>query len=141
MGDVPEAEYDALVALYESTEGEDWTKNTGWLDPGAREWAGVTVEDRHVIELALGENELRGQIPSELAGLVALRKLDLAFNELRGPIPPELAELSSLSGPIRCTAKPQQRLPLTFGGIPLRLCSPTKAARQARREDPPEPNV
>lgn len=36
--DLPTSEYNALVAIYESTGGDGWENNTGWLDPSADSW-------------------------------------------------------------------------------------------------------
>jgi len=40
---VPQIERDALVALYNSTDGANWTDNTGWLGAAGTEctWFGV----------------------------------------------------------------------------------------------------
>ena len=40
---VPQIERDALVALYNSTDGANWTDNTGWLGEAGTEcsWFGV----------------------------------------------------------------------------------------------------
>ena len=52
----------ALIALYHSTNGPQWTKNKGWLtDAPVSEWFGVTVEDGRVTKLELIENNLQGK--------------------------------------------------------------------------------
>ena len=40
---VPQIERDALIALYNSTDGANWTDNTGWLGEAGTEcsWFGV----------------------------------------------------------------------------------------------------
>lgn len=91
------AECQALLALYESTNGPNWLDATGWganLTPCS--WQGVGCENGHVVELWLGENALDGPIPAELAGLSELRELGLNNNQLTGSIPPELGNLSEL---------------------------------------------
>jgi hypothetical protein len=42
-----DAEKQALVDLYHSTNGEDWTTSTNWLvgDPCLGNWFGVTCDD------------------------------------------------------------------------------------------------
>ncbi len=50
-----------------------------------------------LIELRLSDNELTGQIPSELGNLGSLRILNLKENRLSGPIPAELGNLSNLT--------------------------------------------
>ena len=40
---IPQIERDALIALYNSTDGANWTDNTGWLGEAGTEcsWFGV----------------------------------------------------------------------------------------------------
>ena len=90
----------ALAALYEATDGDDWTDNTNWLsDKPVGEWHGVMVDkpyDYNVIRLELGNNGLSGRIPPELGKLTSLRRLSLFGNQLSGNIPAELGNLSNL---------------------------------------------
>ena len=89
---------DALEALYEAVDGEDWTENSNWLtNAPLNRWHGVTTNrSGRVIELDLSENELSGAIPAELGDLTFLESLNLSKNQLRGDIPPELGNLSNL---------------------------------------------
>ena len=88
----------ALVALYEATDGPNWTRNGNWLtDAPLGEWNGVWVGDGGRVEgLYLPGNALTGPIPPELGGLDSLRTLWLSESALTGPIPPELGKLASL---------------------------------------------
>ena len=88
----------ALVALYEATDGPNWTNNENWLtDAPLSEWRGVRVgTDGRVSHLALVVNAMSGPIPSELGDLASLQLLNLRNNDLVGPIPPELGNLASL---------------------------------------------
>ena len=87
----------ALVALYNATDGENWTDNQNWLsEEPLGHWKGVYVSDGRVTRLFLRDNELTGTIPPELGQLSSLDVLDLSTNELTGTIPPELGQLSSL---------------------------------------------
>ena len=93
-----DAERDALEALYQDTDGDNWTNNRNWLSNAPLDsWHGVTTDrSGRVIELDLSENELNGTIPSELGSLTNLETLRLSDNQLRGTIPPELGNLTSL---------------------------------------------
>jgi len=89
---------EALVALYEATDGDNWINNDNWLsDAPLGSWYGVAkFDDRGVIGLTLSENGLRGSIPPELGNLANLDLLKLGSNELQGTIPSELGNLSGL---------------------------------------------
>ena len=71
---------------------------TNWLtDAPLGEWYGVTTNDTgRVTVLFLANNELSGEIPSELGNLTNLETLSLWDNELRGEIPVELGVLANL---------------------------------------------
>ena len=91
----------ALVALYNSTDGDNWTNNTGWFDGPVDSWHGITVEGGKVAEIVLRDNNLAGALPAELGTLGELRRLDLGnpwngTNEISGEIPAELGDLTYL---------------------------------------------
>jgi len=89
---------DILVALYEATDGPNWTSSDNWLtDAPLGEWHGVRVNaSGRVVALRLVENKLSGAIPAALGSLAALETLSFFINQLSGPIPPELANLAQL---------------------------------------------
>ena len=93
-----ETDREALVALYNATNGENWEYSKNWLsDAPLGEWYGVTTnDDGHVIALVLSTNNLSGEIPAELGSLSHLKELWLDANELSGEIPAELGSLSNL---------------------------------------------
>jgi len=88
----------ALVALYETTDGDNWVNNTNWLsDAPLGEWYGVTTDENgRVTHLELKENELSGSLPWSLGNLADLQVLNLYSNQLSGRIPPELGNLTNL---------------------------------------------
>jgi Leucine-rich repeat (LRR) protein len=93
---LPNAECQALSALYFSTNGASWTDNTGWLsgDP-CTPWYGVICIGGHVEELNLDGNNLQGPIP-DLTALTGLKILDLRDDLLTGSIPTTLGSMASL---------------------------------------------
>ncbi len=95
----PMAEQDslALVALYNATDGANWTNNTGWLAAPVKDWFGVTVDSGRVTQLDLDDNNLSGALPAELGNLANLETLSLSVNELTGTIPGELGNLTNLN--------------------------------------------
>ena len=67
---IPQSECEGLVALYNRTDGPNWTKKSGWLvesDPCV--WYGVNCswEGHYVIYITLSSNQLSGSIPAALA--------------------------------------------------------------------------
>ena len=94
---IPSAECQALVALYESTNGPNWVDNNGWLVSNTPcTWSGISCTEGHVSHINLLYNQLTGVLPPELGNLSHLRVLALWVNQLYGPIPAELGNLSEL---------------------------------------------
>ncbi|MCK5232485.1 MAG: hypothetical protein KAR13_19585, partial [Desulfobulbaceae bacterium] len=98
MAAIPAIERAALIALYNSTNGDGWNDSSGWKNNNPEpdgfseigsegSWKGVTVNNDHVITLDLGWNELTGTIPVELGNLTNLVRLYLSGNQLTGTIP------------------------------------------------------
>ena len=96
---IPQIERDALVALYNSTDGANWKNNTGWLGEAGTEcdWFGVTCLSGKVTQLILWNNKLTGTIPIELGNLSNLEWLELDGNRLSGIIPSALGNLTKLT--------------------------------------------
>ena len=88
----------ALEALYNATDGANWTDNTNWLSNAAlSQWHGVTTDvNGRVTQLDLADNTLTGGIPAELGNLTSLERLYLNGNALTGGIPAELGSLTNL---------------------------------------------
>ena len=94
----PDTDRAALVALYNATNGHNWSSNTNWLsDEPIGDWHGVSTNgDGRVSRLVLGGNNLTGALPAELGDLIQIRYLLIGDNSLSGPIPPELGKLTQL---------------------------------------------
>lgn len=81
---------DILIALYDATNGDNWTNNTNWCtDAPLSEWYGVTLDysQERVQYIHLSYNNLVGSIPEEIGNLTELYTLDLSGNTLTGEIP------------------------------------------------------
>ena len=90
---------DALVALYDATNGPTWIDATNWNTTAPLDhWHGVTTDDNgRVITLILTDNGLNGSIPPSIESLTSLRTLNLSGNaSLGGPIPESLGRLANL---------------------------------------------
>ena len=95
----PSPDKDALIALYDATDGDNWHRKTNWKsDKPLDEWYGVTTNtEGRVTELRLYRNRLSGSIPSDLGSLSNLQSLNLIYNHgLSGEIPSELSSLNNL---------------------------------------------
>lgn len=86
----------ALIALYDATDGANWT--SAWdLSQPMSTWSGVVLNPEGCIqELNLSNRQLNGTIVASLSELDNLIRLDLSLNQLTGTIPPELGLLSNL---------------------------------------------
>jgi TolA-binding protein len=94
-----------LATLYFSTDGDNWMKNTNWLDDGdeCRRWFQSVGYDitctaqNDTRRILLKANGLKGPIPPELAFLSdSLERIELPQNALTGTVPTELALLTVL---------------------------------------------
>ncbi len=95
--DVPQAECEALLTLYTTTNGTNWTNDSGWgQNTNVCSWHGVTCTNGSVTGLFLQDNQLSGSISPQISNLTNLRTLYLHENLLVGSIPPELGSLSNL---------------------------------------------
>ena len=85
----------ALVALYQTTDGDNWTDNSNWLSGDLDTWFGVTVSGGAVTNLDLTENNLVDTIPFEILAMNDLDELRLNRNDLTAL--PDMSSMSNLS--------------------------------------------
>lgn len=114
-----EADSLVLVELYEDSNGDNWTDNSGWLEAPLEEWFGVTLDDDgcsvtiidlhdnnltgdlinldlpQLLRLRLNNNHLTSHIP-DFNKLPQLLNLDLHNNQLTGSLP-DFSNLSLLT--------------------------------------------
>ncbi len=87
----------ALIALYDATDGDNWTNNANWKTGPVSSWYGITTSGNRVTSIDLINNNLVGTIPSEIGNLTELTYLGLTNNsQLSGSIPPELGNCTKL---------------------------------------------
>jgi len=88
----------ALVALYNSTDGDHWANNTNWLVTEVKDWVGITVDTAgRVVQIDLYSKGLEGPLPSDIGDLSRLTVLILFGNKLNGSIPSEIGNLTELT--------------------------------------------
>jgi len=73
----------ALLDLYNSTNGTQWTSSWDVNQP-VNSWKGVTVLNNKIIALSLTDNNLEGNLPESLGDLVHLKVLNLHKNKING---------------------------------------------------------
>jgi len=84
----------SILALYDSTDGGHWEKRGGWRTPlPVPQWFGLQVNASRIVELALGNNSLKGLLPAAIGSLPGLVKLGLNENAIRGKLPDTLLQL------------------------------------------------
>jgi hypothetical protein len=119
VGSISEVEYDALKALYDSTDGVNWRwlpdggVASHWHFPatldepcGTETWDGLqcnsTMTDEadtlecYISVITLEGHELAGPIPSAIGTLTQLEILHLSRNILTGSLPEEVGGMTSL---------------------------------------------
>jgi Leucine-rich repeat (LRR) protein len=69
----------ALVALYDSTDGPNWSKQENWLNGPVDIWQGITVENGRVTEIDFSNTGLNGMVPDSIFNLDALK--EFSFRE------------------------------------------------------------
>lgn len=96
----PHPDIAPLTALYNATNGPNWTNKTNWLsDNNPCGWFGIFCDGNgRVTHLQVVNNNLVGTIPAELGNLSQLKELFLSENQLSGSISPEIGNLTNLNG-------------------------------------------
>lgn len=97
LAEEPDDDRTALMALYNALGGTGWTNHENWgSDKPLSQWHGVQVEDNRVTALYLMNNNLTGEIPSEIGNLTSLKTLYISSNNIRGILPVSMGNLKNL---------------------------------------------
>lgn len=97
--DVKSSECEALVALYNETDGPNWTNNDGWLESTeVCTWAGVSCTNTTTVsQIILSSNNLVGELPDNFGNLTGLTFVSMFSNQLSGPLPASIDNLVNLT--------------------------------------------
>ena len=138
---ITQLECEALVALYNSTNGPGWANNDNWLTNSAvSTWHGVTVSSGHVSGMLnlssrrsaarfhqrvgnlayvtyfyFPDNQLTGKIPPEFANVAGLWYLYLYGNQLTGEIPAQLFSLLNIKDIVLSDNQLSGQIPAEIG--------------------------
>ena len=99
LAEARKTDREVLMILFNGGRNHVWRSKENWgTEAPLSTWAGVsTDEEGRVTALSLPENQIGGEIPSELGNLDRLEILDLSRNSFSGVIPPELGSLERLT--------------------------------------------
>lgn len=111
-------ECEALIAFYNATNGDSWINNAGWNeDENPCTWFGVGCMEGYVSQITLVNNNLSGELPSELGNLPMLKHLVLNQNQLTGTIPSEIGNLTQMQQLSLFNNQLDGELPVTIGNL------------------------
>lgn len=85
----------ALVALFNSAGGENWTNKENWLAGKVEDWFGISVVERKVTAIVLPGNNLEGSVPEDVVSLNELEAVSLEDNRLTSI--PDFSGIQSLA--------------------------------------------
>lgn len=110
----------ALQSLYDATNGNDWTDNSGWMsDCEPCGWVGIGCDsDNRVTTIILRDNNLTGALPAEIVGLDRLELLGLPRNQISGNLPAVVFEMPSLKDINLSRNRFTGAIPTTLGNQP-----------------------
>lgn len=87
----------ALVALYNATNGPNWTFSMNWLVSPISLWEGITIKDDRVNRIDIfDESNMLGVLPIEIGNLSELNSLIIVGCNLEDSITPSINNLKNL---------------------------------------------
>ncbi len=114
-------DFEALKALYQSTNGANWYNNNNWdinaSHSDVKNWYGITIENSRVTRIDLQKNNLSGFLPAELGKLTALSYLNIRWNNIF-LIPPQIRNCVSLDY-ISIGNNPIHEIPAELFNLPV----------------------
>ena len=119
LAKIPEHERQALIDLYEQTDGDNWDYKSGWLSDEVNEcdWYGITCSEGgqpHVIIISL--YGMSGDIPESIGNLSYLERLMLEISD--SSLPESIGQLSNLEWLSMYTyGKGMVKLPESIGDL------------------------
>ncbi len=116
---------DAMVAIFDSLNGANWIEKWPVADCNPCGWFGVTCNDEgRVTEIALPNNRLAGNIPTQIGQLTALQKLNFqglsnffSFSGSTSTIPASIGQLKELTHLNLSNSRGYSRLPKEIGQL------------------------
>ena len=120
LADPSIADWAALVALYEATDGDNWDTNDKWLtDAPLGDWYGIETDaNGRVTKIEFDDNGLSGRLPPELGNLTNLLHLWFTNDHLiEGEIPRELGNLTNLEKIVFTSCDLIGRIPRELGSL------------------------
>ena len=119
---VPDSvERKALLAIYNSTDGSNWTLGQRWPLSRINSYPdsalyGVTVQNGDITSISLSSN-LKGTIPQELGNLTRLSSLQIYNNPSLTDTLPDLSPLKALTNLYFANNNFQEKIPSWIGGL------------------------
>lgn len=94
---VPQDDCQALVDLYNNTDGNNWSRHAYWLTANnVCFWSDVYCANGRVSHLYLGNNNLVGNLPASIGNLTEAKVLQFDGNRLIGTLPDSVGNLLAL---------------------------------------------
>ncbi len=119
---IAQEEREGLIAFYKATGGDQWKDHTNWCsDKPLEDWYGVSTVDGVVVGLNLYDNNLTGNIPSEIEKLSHLKRLYLGYNNLSGTLTESISKLQRLTNLDLSDNKFEGTIPESFAGLMNKL--------------------
>ena len=108
---VPVEELEALMDMYTSLDGENWTNNSNWVgaieegkeasDYNVTTWSGITTGivngQKHITRIDLYARGLAGEFEESIGNFTALNRFNVGSNDIAGSLPTSFGDLTSLT--------------------------------------------